>query len=1067
MNLKLFSSKITGSGVVLMFVLLAAVLAVLLGGGCLPGHTFFSNDGPLGRLMSADHRLPERFTGCWEDLNSVGYRALAAVPSLTFGLEWLLGPLWFSRLYLPLALLLLGMSAWWCLRRFGLVQAACVLGGLAAALNSAFFSSACWGVAAHAITVGMAFLALGTLFDSSSQQRWVRTMLAGLALGMVLLLGMSAWWCLRRFGLVQAAGVLGGLAAALNSAFFSSACGGVAAHAIAVAIAFLALGTLFDSSSPQRWVRTMLAGLALGMAVTEGADIGAIFSVFVAGFVVWRACVSEGPRAKNVALGVLRVVVAALCAGVLAAQAISELVVTDVMGVVAATEHGAQTKQGHWDWATQWSLPKTEALGLIVPGLFGYRVDSTGGAAYWGATGQDAAWTRFLRQQMDEFKAFKAATGPDAAWTRFLATDRRHPPPSGFLRFVGGGNYVGVPVVLVAVWTAVQCLRRKNSVFEAGQRRLLWFWLAAAVVSLLLAFGRYAPFYQWFYALPYASKIRNPVKFIHVFSFAVIVLLAYGVDGLWRRYLRPPGLMPSYRWAGFKSWWNNAAALDRRWLQGCLLVLGLSLVAWAIYAHDKQALEDYLHSVEFDVKTVGAMADFSIRQVGWFVLFFTLASGLMAFILSGALAGRRAVWGAILLGAVLVVDLARADQRWIFIWDYAQKYLTNPIVDRLREKPHEHRVADMPREFLEPEFQAAFGKANTTAQTDYLLYQVYSREWAQHLFCYYNIQSLDIVQLPRKPEDLKAFEAALTPDTNAVDSTLFLRRWQLTNTRYVLGTKHFFDYFNQRLDPERHRLRVVERFSFVPKPGFRGSSGALTTADVTASTNVPPAKAVYALLEFTGALPRSRLYRRWQVTTNDQAALSQLRPGLGDVLSGLGVATNDQAALSRLASPSFDPEQCVLVAEDPPADLIPEVAPPAGLGPEAGTVEFVSYAPKDIVLKADARAPCVLLLNDRFEPDWNVRVDDKPAKLLRCNYIMRGVSLTPGVHRVEFRFQPLHRSLYVSLAGVGLALSLLLFVTVSSLRRLANAPPGAAGSRPPAPRGQGNRKERRDRRPFA
>jgi hypothetical protein len=957
MNPKSLSSKITGSGAVLMFVLLAAVLVVLLGGGCLPGHTFFSNDGPLGRRMAAALRLPERFTGCWWDLNSIGYRELAAVPSVSFVLGWLLGPLWFSRLYLPLALLLLGMSAWWCLRRFGLVQAACVLGGLAAALNSAFFSSACWGVAAHAITVAMTFLALAALVDASSKQRWVRA---------------------------------------------------------------------------------ALAGLALGMAVTEGADIGAIFSVFVAGFVVWRACLAEGPRAKNIVLGVLRVVVAALCAGALAAQAISELVVTDVMGVVAATERGSQTKQGHWDWATQWSLPKTEALGLVVPGLFGYRVDATGGAAYWGATGQDAAWGRYL------------------------ASDRHRPPPSGFLRFVGGGNYVGVPVVLLAVWTAVQCLRRKNSAFDAAQRRLLWFWLAAAVLSLLLAFGRYAPFYQWLYALPYASKIRNPVKFIHVFSLALIVLLAYGVDGLWRRHLRPPGVMPSYRWAGFKSWWRNAAGPERRWLQGCLLILGLSLLAWLIYDIEKPALEHHLRSVEFDAKSVPGIADFSIRQVGWFVLFFTLASGLMALILSGAFAGKRAVWGAFLLGAVLVADLARADLPWIFIWDYAQKYLTNPIVDRLRERPYEHRVADMPREFLEPEFQAAFGKPNQIAQTDYLLYQVYSREWAQHLFCYYNIQSLDIVQLPRKPEDLKAFEAALTPDTNVVDSPLFLRRWQLTNTRYVLGTKHFFDYFNRQIDPERHRLRLVQRFGFVPKPGLKGSSQSLTTADVTASTNLPPAKAPFALFEFTGALPRARLYCRWQVTTNDPAALSQLRPGLGTVLSGLGVTTNDQAALSQLVSASFDPEQCVLVAEGLPAD-----APPAGLSAEAGTVEFVSYAPKDIVLKADALVPSVLLLNDRFHPDWNVRVDDKPAKLLRCNYIMRGVYLTPGVHRVEFRFQPPFQTLYVSLAALGLGLLLLGFVTVSSFRRWASAPPGATGSRPPAPRGQGARKERRDKRPTA
>jgi hypothetical protein len=243
---------------------------------------------------------------------------------------------------------------------------------------------------------------------------------------------------------------------------------------------------------------------------------------------------------------------------------------------------------------------------------------------------------------------------------------------------------------------------------------------------------------------------------------------------------------------------------------------------------------------------------------------------------------------------------------------------------------------------------------------------------------------------------------------------------------------------------------VVERFKLSPRPGFAGQLTQLTTADVAA---VPATNGPFALFEFTGALPRTRLYRRWQV------------------------ATNDQAALSQVVSASFDPEQSVLVERGAPAarpagagvmaeeDL--PAAPPAGVSPEAGTVQFVSYAARDIVLKADAAAPSVLLLNDRFHPDWNVRVDGKPAKLLRCNYIMRGVYLTPGVHRVEFRFQPSYKTFYISLAGLSLGLLLLGFVTVSGLLSWARVPPAATGSGPQAPRGQGDRKNRRDRSPAA
>ena len=71
----------------------------------------------------------------------------------------------------------------------------------------------------------------------------------------------------------------------------------------------------------------------------------------------------------------------------------------------------------------------------------------------------------------------------------------------------------------------------------------------------------------------------------------------------------------------------------------------------------------------------------------------------------------------------------------------------------------------------------------------------------------------------------------------------------------------------------------------------------------------------------------------------------------------------------------------------------------------------------------------MLLLNDKHHRAWKVTVDDVPAKLLRANYLMRGVHLPKGKHTVEFRFEPDQGSIKVSLAGFGLgALALLLLL---------------------------------------
>jgi hypothetical protein len=69
------------------------------------------------------------------------------------------------------------------------------------------------------------------------------------------------------------------------------------------------------------------------------------------------------------------------------------------------------------------------------------------------------------------------------------------------------------------------------------------------------------------------------------------------------------------------------------------------------------------------------------------------------------------------------------------------------------------------------------------------------------------------------------------------------------------------------------------------------------------------------------------------------------------------------------------------------------------------------------VFSTHADTPTVLLFNDKFDPNWSVFVDGKPAPLLRCNFIMRGVYLTPGTHTAEFQFKLPNNPLYVSLTA--------------------------------------------------
>ena len=866
-----------------MLLLIAAGVFFCL--GFLPNQTILSNDGPLGRLMSQSHQLPERFSGCWQDLNALGFREGAAVPGISSTLQMILRPVLFSKFYAPIGLAILGLGAWCFFRRLRLSPVACVLGALAAVWNMDFFSQACWGVVAHPITVGMCFFALAALADDAGRLRWLRV---------------------------------------------------------------------------------ILAGFAVGIGVIEGADVGAIFSLFVAGYAIYQALTAEaGPRVKNLAVGISRVGLVAVVAGLVAAQSVGDLVATNLEGIAGMKAENVD-KQEHWDWATQWSFPKAETLGLVMPGIFGYRPDSSDGGTYWGKIGR----------------------APE--WDRFVAGGRQDKTPTGFERYTGAGFYLGLPVALIALWALIQSLRRQNSGFSLLQRKFLWFWAVIGVVSLLLAWGRFAPFYRLVYSLPYFNSIRNPVKFLDLLSVAAIVLFAYGVDGLCRKYMAPAGTPGLLRWAGLKTWWTRAEKFERRWIFACLAVLGLSLLGWLIYAGSHQSLEKYLTTVGIPESLAPPTAAFSIRQVFWFLLFFALVAGFFAYAFAGAFAGARAKRGGILLGLLLLADLGRANLPWIMTYDYDQRYSSNSVIDHLRAHPWLQRVTLFP-----------FG-----SRDHQILINIYRYEWVQHQFPYYNIQSLDAPQISRVSDDLSALQSTFTAGTGSNILHRLPRYWQLTNTRYVLGPADLPQFLSMNGgDPSW--LRMVERFSTTLKrPGLSPNRPENVMAIAAPGGG-------FALFEFTPALPRAVMYSNWRVSTNQ----------------------SDE--LKILVDPMFDPLREVVVAANLPAP---------GTNQIPGKVEITSYAPKDIKLQCTATVPSVLLLNDHFDPNWKVLVDGRPETIFRANFYMRGIYVQPGTHNVEFQFRVRTWPLYVTSAGI--VLGLLTLGLVIGLDRRGAAKPRPASAPP-------------------
>lgn len=102
-------------------------------------------------------------------------------------------------------------------------------------------------------------------------------------------------------------------------------------------------------------------------------------------------------------------------------------------------------------------------------------------------------------------------------------------------------------------------------------------------------------------------------------------------------------------------------------------------------------------------------------------------------------------------------------------------------------------------------------------------------------------------------------------------------------------------------------------------------------------------------------------------------------------------------ALHRLSDPEFDPLKQVILYED--VEFTP--------APSSKTrAEIQQYGNRTVTIEAQADSNSILVLADAIYPGWKAFLNGKEAKIFRANHFYRAVILPPGVHRVEFRYEP-------------------------------------------------------------
>jgi hypothetical protein len=180
-------------------------------------------------------------------------------------------------------------------------------------------------------------------------------------------------------------------------------------------------------------------------------------------------------------------------------------------------------------------------------------------------------------------------------------------------------------------------------------------------------------------------------------------------------------------------------------------------------------------------------------------------------------------------------------------------------------------------------------------------------------------------------------------------------------------------------------------------------------------------------IEHLGSAPPAEVYRL-------PNALPRAR-----IMTRARVVTTTQEAFDLTVAGKLDPRQEVIFQNEQQAPVAQAVnAFPEGA---SGTARIEVDKATEVQIAASAPQGGLLLLSDTFYPGWEATVDGQEAKIHRVNFAHRGVMLTPGDHKVEFRFRSESFRWGFALSCLGVAI---LVVGALVLRRKPNAASGPA-----------------------
>ncbi|MBS1788291.1 MAG: YfhO family protein [Acidobacteria bacterium] len=610
---------------------------------------------------------------------------------------------------------------------------------------------------------------------------------------------------------------------------------------------------------------------------------------------------------------------------------------------------------------------------------------------------------------------------------------------------------------------ALMALAAVASLFKRANRDArIWFWLIVAVVGFVLMLGDNTPLYALLYRIPLLNLFRAPSRHAFEWTFALAILAAYGWDQVAKRI--PPietqvvslalgaTLMIATLAIGY-GWW---AATGKPPIPGAALQhTGLSEQGWLLWkaAFSVITLITALWNLRIAnprwrgallILTITAacfVEPYILMQRWWFgfakpASYFTQLSAPTKFLQQYKPEENR-VYTSLMPGYAF--DLPRTEPHNLS----ARRGLQDasgyePLMSARYDKAFGNGgnfstanfCAPLDRQILSPNWQVldllnVRFLAEFTAATSGFVEKDGARFSAGDAGIELKAGAKTVLAAPSAKVNTLTIVSALADSTDLSDGDVvaefhFVATDGRTVTRELQAGRDSAEWAHERADVKpviHHRLAKV--FETVPGGEFplyryqaKFDLGEPLALDRVEIVNISKhavlmvSKATAYDSAGTGAfLLTQRLAEHWRkVYDYDSVQIYENPRALPRawIVPQARAVSEDEAlrAIRGESAQSFSPHEVALleVGSESRPDL-PQTT--FAQHPEAN---IVRYEPNRLTIETNTDQRGVLVVSEMNYPGWEATVDSQPVTIFHANYLLRGIVLPAGSHRVEMRY---------------------------------------------------------------